>query len=117
MHEQRSKWITRLKQCPGYAAALMWPFNILVTFLLHICLITFVPGSEQGDGFYMPGSAIVVPLLVFAGLFILGILLAILGMIMILLGERKPRYVVVASIGLAANLLPLIVLGVLYLIN
>ena len=117
MHEQRSKWITRLKQCPGYAAALMWPFNILVTFLLHICLITFVPGSEQGDGFYMPGSAIVVPLLVFAGLFILGIPLAILGMIMILLGERKPRYVMVASIGLAANLLPLIVLGVLYLIN
>ena len=117
MHEQRSKWITRLKQCPGYAAALMWPFNILVTFLLHICLITFVPGSEQGDGFYMPGSAIVVPLLVFAGLFILGIPLAILGMIMILLGERKSRYVVVASIGLAANLLPLIVLGVLYLIN
>ncbi len=117
MHEQRSKWITRLKQCPGYAAALMWPFNILVTFLLHICLITFVPGSEQGDGFYMPGLAIVVPLLVFAGLFILGIPLAILGMIMILLGERKPRYVVVASIGLAANLLPLIVLGVLYLIN
>ncbi len=117
MHEQRSKWITRLKQCPGYAAALMWPFNILVTFLLHICLITFVPGSEQGDGFFMPGSAIVVPLLVFAGLFILGIPLAILGMIMILLGERKPRYVVVASIGLAANLLPLIVLGVLYLIN
>jgi hypothetical protein len=95
----------------------MWPFNILVTFLLHICLITFVPGSEQGDGFFMPGSAIVVPLLVFAGLFILGIPLAILGMIMILLGERKPRYVVVASIGLAANLLPLIVLGVLYLIN
>ena len=117
MHEQRSKWITRLKQCPGYAAALMWPFNILVTFLLHICLITFVPDSEQGDGFYMPGLAIVVPLLVFVGLFILGIPLAILGMIMILLGERKPRYVVVASIGLAANLLPLIVLGVLYLIN
>jgi len=106
-----------LRQFPGYAAALMWPFNILVTFLVHICLITFVPGSEQGDGFYMPGSAIVVPLLVFVGLFILGIPLAILGMITILFGERNPRYVVVASIGLAANLLPLIVLGVLYLIN
>ena len=117
MHEQRSKWITRLKQFPGYAAALMWPFNILVTFLVHICLITFVPGSEQGDGFYMPGSAIVVPLLVFVGLFILGIPLAILGMIMILFGERKPRYVVVASVGLAAHLLPLIGLAVLFLIN
>ena len=102
-----------LRQFPGYAAALMWPFNILVTFLTHIYLITFVPGSEHGDGFYMPGSAFVVPLLVFVGLSILG---AILGMIMILFGERNPRYVEVASIGLAANLLPLIVLGVLYLI-
>ena len=114
MHGQRSKWITRLKQFPGYAAAWMWPFNILVTFLVHVYLITFVPGSEHGDGFYMPGSALVVPQLVFVGLSILG---AILGMIMILFGERNPRYVEVASIGLAANLLPLIVLGVLYLIN
>ena len=105
---QQSKWISVslriLRQFPGYAAALLLPANLLITFLVYAYLTT-VPGSDQGDGFYMPGVIYIVPPLVFVGIFLLGIPLAILGMIMILFGQRNPLYVVVASIGLVGHLL------------
>ena len=119
---QPSKWISVslkiLRQFPGYAAALLLPTNLIITFLVYAHLKA-VPGSDQGDGFYMPiGELYIVPTLVFAGLLALGVLMGILGVIMILFGERNPRYVLVASIGLAAHLLsPCIGLAVLFLLS
>ena len=104
-----------LRQFPGYAAALLLPANLLITLLVYAYLTT-VPGSAQGDGFYMPGVIYIVPPLVFVGIFLLGIPLAILGMIMILFGQRNPLYVVVASIGLVGHLLLPFVGAILFLI-
>ena len=116
---QQSKWISVslkiLRQFPGYAAALLLPTNLIITFLVYAHLKA-VPGSDQGDGFYMLGVIYIVPPLVFVGIFLLGILLAILGMIMILFGQRNPLYVVVASIGLVGHLLAPFVGGILFLI-
>jgi hypothetical protein len=91
------------------------PANLIITPLVYVYLTT-IPGSDQGDGFYMPGSPYIVPFLVFAGNFLLGIPLAILGMIMILFGQRSPLYVMIASIGLVGHLLSLFVGTVLFLI-
>ena len=52
----------------------------------------------------------------FFEIFLLGIPLAILGMIMILFGQRNPLYVVVASIGLVGHLLSLFLGAILFLI-
>ena len=117
---QQSKWISVslkiLMQFPGYAAALLLPANLIITALIYAYLTT-VPGSDQGDGFYMPGSLYIVPPLVFAGIFLLGIPLSIVGGIMILFGQRNRLYVVAASIGLAVHLLlPFIGLTVLFLL-
>ena len=117
---QQSKWISVslkiLRQFPGYAAALMFPANLFITFLVYAYLTT-VPGSDQGDGFYMPfGELHIMPPLVFAGIFLLGIPLSILGGIMILFGQRNRLYVVAASIGLAAHLIPIIgLVGIFFL--
>ena len=117
---QRSKWISVslkiLRQFPGYAAALLLPANLFITFLVYAYLTT-VPGSDQGDGFYIPfGELHIVPPLVFAGIFLLGIPLSILGGIMILFGQRNRLYVVAASIGLTAHLIPIIGLaGIFFL--
>ncbi|MDP7009894.1 MAG: hypothetical protein QF685_00810 [Verrucomicrobiota bacterium] len=119
--DQQSKWISVtlkiIRQFPGYAAALLLPANLIITFLAYAYLTT-VPGSDQGDGFYMPPDLFIVPTLVFSGLLALGVLMGIWGVIMILFGERNPRYVLVASIRLAAHLLlPFIGLAVLFLLS
>ena len=117
---QQFKWISVslkiLRQFPGYAAALLLPANLFITFLVYAYLTT-VPGSDQGDGFYMTfGELHIVPPLVFAGIFLLGIPLSILGGIMILFGQRNRPYVVAVSIGLVVHLLLPFVGAILLLI-
>ena len=105
-----------LRQFPGYAAALLLPANLIITFLVFAYLTT-VPGSDQGDGFYMPfGELHIAPPLVFAGIFLLGIPLSILGGIMILFGQRNRLYVVAVSIGLVVHLLLPFAGAILFLI-
>ena len=103
------------KTIPGLCCSVAIAANLIITLLVYAYLTT-VPGSDQGEGFYMPGSIIILPPLVFFEIFLLGIPLAILGMIMILFGQRNPLYVVVASIGLVGHLLSLFLGAILFLI-
>ena len=103
--EKRS---TNVKQIAGYAAAFLLPINYLVTFLFYVIHVQLFPDTRVAGDFFYISNSMAVSFFVFIGFYFLGLILGVIGVIMIVRGQKNRRYVLIASLGLASHILPLL---------
>jgi len=115
---RRPKSIFASKKIIGYAAAFFLPINFALTFLVILIL---GENPSSGDGFYFTdGFAgfidFLVSLLIFGGLFIglylLGLILGVIGVVIIYFEEKDRRYTMIAWVGLLSHVLCLVYLPI-----
>ncbi len=119
---RRPKSIFASKKIIGYAAAFFLPINFALTFL--VILILGENPSSSGDGFYNLGIpdliSSLVSLLIFgcfsAGLYLLGLILGVIGVVIIDSEEKDLRYTMIAWVGLLSHVLYLVYLPIAFLI-
>lgn len=108
---RRPKSIFASKKIIGYAAAFFLPINFALTFL-----VIFILGenpSSPGDGFYNQGFSdlisILISLLIVGcfsiGLYLLGLILGVIGVVIIDSEEKDRRYTMIAWVGLLSHVL------------
>ena len=107
----RPKSIFASKKIIGYAAAFFLPINFALTFL--VILILGENPSSPGDGFYNQGFSdlisILISLLIVGcfsiGLYLLGLILGVIGVVIIDSEEKDRRYTMIAWVGLLSHVL------------
>jgi len=109
---RRPKSIFASKKIIGYAAAFFLPINFALTFL--VILILGENSPSPGDGFYFTEGiadliSILISLLIFGcfsiGLYLLGLILGVIGVVIIDSEEKDRRYTMIAWVGLLSHVL------------
>ena len=111
---RRPKSIFASKKIIGYAAAFLLPINFALTFLIYTLYGKLVPGADQWGDFLAPSDSVWMSAFVFIGLYLLGLILGVLGVVIIFFEEKDRRYTMIASVGLLSHVLFLVVLPIAF---
>jgi len=111
---RRTKSIFASKKIIGYTAAFLLPINFALTFLIYTLYGNLVPGADQWGDFFAPSDSVWMSAFVFIGLYLLGLILGVLGVVIIFFEEKDRRYTMIASVGLLSHVLFLVVLPIAF---
>ena len=105
--KRRSQSIFASKKIIGYAAAFFLPINFALTFLVLILHLILYENPPTPDYFFAPAipESLWISVCLFIGLYLLGLILGVIGVVIIFFEEKDRRYSMIASVGLLSHVL------------